>query len=435
MDRAAHPLLIVVVGAATALGTCTADAETLADAWKLALARDRTLAAASSDVEGARAAERAARGARWPSLDATAGYTRLNASPILDVVTPSLTFRSGPIFKDDQFVSGSVQMRLPLYAGGQISAGIDAAHHVAVKASEDEQSAVSVLKLDVAEAYVGVLRARRALQAASSSVASLAAHASDVQQMVERELVTKSDLLAARVALANAEQTKVRTANSAEIAQATYNRRLGETLERAAELDQRISADGSLSAMPVDSLIQRALESRSELKAQAARADALASQSRTESGKVLPQLALIGGYTHFDNQILDRQNFATVGVGVTWSLFDGGQARNHAASLRRAARAAQSRMEDLRSTIELQVRQAWLDVKEAQARVRASGDAVSQAEENLRTSRELYGAGLVTNTQVLDAVTLQVNAVNNRDNAALDESLSLLRLEYSVGAL
>ncbi|HEV2286873.1 MAG TPA: TolC family protein, partial [Steroidobacteraceae bacterium] len=118
-------LTVLTVGAAPRHG---AAAESLADAWRLALTRDPALAAATSDVDGARAGEQAARGARWPSLDATAGYTRLNASPALDVATPGLLFRSGPIFRDDQFVSGSLQLKLPLYSGGQISAGIDAAH-------------------------------------------------------------------------------------------------------------------------------------------------------------------------------------------------------------------------------------------------------------------------------------------------------------------
>ena len=434
--RCALRWLIVALAVATGGAWCTAGAETLTEAWQLALARDKALAAAESDVQGAQAAERAARGARWPSLDANATYARLNASPTLDVTTPEgATLRSGPIFKGDQIVSGSVQMKLPLYAGGQISAGIDAAQRNLVGVSAEEQSARSLLKLDVAEAYVGVLRARRALQAASASVESLAAHAADVQHMVERELVPKSDLLAARVALANAEQDKVRTANSVEIAQAAYNRRLGEPLERSPQLDEQIPADVLLKAIPVDALIGRALTSRNEIPAQAARADALASQARVESGKVLPQLALIGGYTHFDNQILDRQDFSAIGVGFTWNLFDGGQARNRAAALRNASRAAENRLEDLRSRIELQVRQAWLDVQAAQARAKATGEAVAQAEENLRSSRELYGAGLATNTQVLNAVTLQVDAINNRDNAALDESLSLLRLEYAVGAL
>lgn len=435
MSPPARSLPITLLAVAAVAAWPPAGAETLQDAWRLALSHDKALAAAGHDVEGARAAEQAAHGARWPSLDATGGYTRLNASPALDVVTPGFVFRSGPIFKDDQFVSGSVQLKLPLYSGGQISAGIDAARHALVGASENEESTTSALKLEVAEAYVGVLRARRTLEAAHSSVESLTAHASDVQHMVERDLVARADLLAARVALANAEQVRVRAANTGEFAQATYNRRLGEPLGRSAELDQRIPADTSLAAVPVETLVQRALASRSELKALAARADALASQSHAETGKALPQVALIGGYTHFDNQILDRQDFSTVGVAFTWNLFDGGQARQRAAALRSAGHAAQERLEDLRSSIELQVRQAWLDVHEAQARVRASGEAVAQAEENLRSSRELYGAGLATNTQVLDAVSLEVNAVSNRDNATLDESLALLRLSYAAGAL
>ncbi len=410
-------------------------AETLADAWQLALARDNTLAAASADADSAKAAERAAHGARWPSLDASGGYTRLNKSPTLDVATPGFVFQSGPIFKGDEFVSGNVQMRLPLYAGGQISAGIDAAHQAAVGALENEQSTVSTLKLDVAESYVGVLRARRALEAASSTVESLAAHAGDVEHLVGRELVPRSDLLAARVALADAEQARVRAANSVEIAQAAYNRRLGEPLERTPQLEDRVPTDARLSTTELAALVKRAFESRSELKALAAQAAALDSQSKVESGKRLPQLALTGGYTHFENSILDRQDFSMVGVGVTWNLFDGGQARNRAAALRNSSRAAQSRLEDLRSRVELQVRQTWLEVQEAQARIKASSEAVAQAEENLRSSRELYSADLATNTQVLDAVALRIRAINNRDNALLDESLALVRLEYAVGAL
>jgi outer membrane protein TolC len=214
-----------------------------------------------------------------------------------------------------------------------------------------------------------------------------------------------------------------------------YNRRLGEPLGREPELEQRIAADAFLPVTALETLVQRALGSRSELKALSARAETLVSQAHAEAGKALPQLALVGGYTHLDNQILDRQDFSTVGVGFTWNLFDGGQARHRAAALQSASRAAQSRLEDLRSRVELEVRQAWLDVHEARARLESSGEAVSQAQENLRSSRELYSVGLSTNTQVLDAIALQTAALINRDNAELDESLALLRLSYAVGAL
>jgi outer membrane protein TolC len=283
---------------------------------------------------------------------------------------------------------------------------------------------------------VEVLRARRALRAAESSVASLTAHASDVGQMVERELVPTSDLLAARVALANAEQARVRADNAVQIAYAAYNRRIGEPLARAPDLDERLQGDPSVAATPaLETLIERALASRSELKGLAAQADALEFQSRVERGALRPQLALTGQYTYLENEFLDRQDFSVVGVGVKWSLFDGGQARHRAASLRSASRAARHRFTDLSSLIELEVRTAWLDVQAAQARVSASREAVAQAVENLRMSRELYAADLGTNTQVLDAVVLQITATNNHDDAVLDESLALVRLAHAVGAL
>lgn len=423
-------LFLAVAGTVSAVR-----AETLQDAWREALAHNQSLAAAGSEVDAARAAEQAARGARWPSVAANAAYTRLNASPTLDVATQALTLQSGPIFRDNQYVAGSVQLRLPLYAGGQITAGIDASRAAVTAASESEGATTAALKLEVAEAYVELLRARRVLQAAAATVDSLAAHVADVQRRVQDESVAASDLLAARVALANAEDGHVHAASAVQIAQAAYDRLLGEPLERVPDLDDHVPADPAIASMPVETLVARALATRAEIKSAAAQADTLQSQSRVELGKLRPQLALAGGYTHLDNEILDRENFATVGVGVTWSLFDGGQARNRAAALESAERAERSRIDDLRSQIALQVQQSWLGVRDAEARLKASSEAVAQAEENLRDSRQLYDAGLATNTQVLDAITLRTGAVSNHDNAALDASLSLLRLAYAVGML
>jgi outer membrane protein len=181
--------------------------------------------------------------------------------------------------------------------------------------------------------------------------------------------------------------------------------------------------------------VRQALSSRSELAGLAAQSNALAAQARAVTASRLPQVALTGGYTHFDNQILDRQNFSMIGVGLTWSLFDGGVARNQADSLRSESRSSARRLDDLRSQIELQVRRDWLALRAAQSRITASRQATAQAAENLRISRELYAVGLASNTQVLDAVTLEVQATNNHDNAVLDQALAALELAYAVGAL
>lgn len=426
------------VRALTALVTLTAwmsvSAESLPDAWQMGLARNMELAAVAAETESARADERAARAERWPSLTANAGYTRFDTAPQLDIAAGGLALQA-PIFPDETYASGSVQLKVPLYTGGRISAQIGAAHQAALGADVSEAAARSSLRLGIAKAYVDVLRSQRLLEAAESSVASLTAHASDVKLMVERELVTRSDLLAAQVAMANAEQLRVQTSNNVALAYAAYNRMLGESIDRTPALDVALPVERQLSERALEELTGEAMQSRSELAALAARAEALSLQSDAQRALLLPQLALSGGYNYFENEILDRQGFGSVGIGVSWNVFDGGVVKNRAAALERAGRAARHRLDDLRAQVQLEVRQAWLDVRAAQARIVASREAKSQAEENLRMTRELYGGGLGTNTQVLDAVSLQIAAANNHDNAVLDEALALLALQRAVGKL
>ncbi|AMN46043.1 hypothetical protein ACG33_02740 [Steroidobacter denitrificans] len=414
--------------------SASAAVETLEYAWQLAARNDHGLAAMLAEVESARSTEQAARAARWPSLTAGAGVTRFDAAPEFRFGALG-TILQAPIFPGDDYAAANLQLTLPLYTGGRISRGIAAAHQASLGAAEMERAARSTLRLDVAESYVGVLRARRLLHTAQSSVASLSAHASDVQRMFEHELVARNDLLAARVALANAEQQRVHAENGVEVAYATYNRRLGEPLDRVPELADTIMVDSTLAAESIEVLVERALKNRSEIGALAAQAEALALQSKSERGALLPQFAVTGNYTYFDNEILDRKDFTSIGIGVTWSLFDGGQIRNRSAALRSASSAARRRLDDLQTRISLEVRQAWLDVREARARIEAAREAAAQADENLRITRKLYRAELGTNTQVLDAVTLQVAARNNQDNALLDESMALLRLARAVGEL
>lgn len=424
------------VRALTALVTLTAcvpaSAESLPEAWQMGLARNMELAAVAAETESARANERAARAERWPSLTASAGYTRFDTAPQLDIAVSGLALQA-PIFPDETYASGSVQLKVPLYTGGRISAQIGAAHQAALSADVSEAAARSSLRLGIAKAYVDVLRSQRLLEAAESSVASLTAHASDVKLMVERELVTRSDLLAAQVAMSNAEQLRVQTSNNVALAYAAYNRMLGESIDRTPTLDAALPVERQLGERTLEELTGEAVQSRSELAALSARAEALSLQSEAQRALLLPQFALSGGYDYFENEILDRQGFGTVGIGVSWNVFDGGVVRNRAAALERAGRAARHRLDDLRTQVQLEVRQAWLDVRAAQARIAASREAKSLAEENLRMTRELYGGGLGTNTQVLDAVALQIAAANNHDNALLDESLALLALQRAVG--
>ena len=433
-QRGSRLLLAAAALLAGAAISLRVQAETLEQAWRIAATRNQTLAAAAAEVQAARAGARAARDARWPSIEAQASYTHLGQAPELDVVTPSLAFRSGPIFKDNQYVSGTVQMRVPLYTGGAIRAGVAAARDGLRGATAEQHATAEDVRLEVAEAYVAVLRAQRQARVADLSVKSLAAHLRDVKAKFDRQMVAKSDLLAAEVALANARSSQVSAGNALEVSREEYNRLLGEPLERVPHLDPVLPSI-AVDRLPLAELVQRALETRGELHALAAHAGALAARARAADASRLPHLAAMGGYTHFDNQILNHQNFSSVGVGFTWKLFDGGAAANEADALRARSRAERRRLADLRSRIALEVRADWQALAAARARVNASRAATAQAAENLHVSRQLYGVGLASNTQVLQAVTLRTQAQEDYNNSRLDAALDGLRLAYAVGAL
>ena len=163
--------------------------------------------------------------------------------------------------------------------------------------------------------------------------------------------------------------------------------------------------------------------------------ESLEQSAKAERASALPQIALHAGYNHLDNQILDRENVSSVGVGIQWRLFDSGQVSARVAALRSRARAVGEQRQDLESRIRLEVEAASLNRDEAQSRVAASHSAVEQAEENLRAARELYGSGLGTNAQVLDSEALRTTALTNRDDAEFDLVLANYRLQRAIGEL
>jgi outer membrane protein len=419
---------------ASAGATAAASAESLADAWALALQQDRALAAARSHVEAAALDAQGARGQRWPTVTVSGGYTRVDDSPAFDFSWTGLPIQPPPLFDDDAFASGSAMVTVPLFAGGGISSSIAAAAAKSRGAEAQLLATTADVKLAVAEAYVGVLRARKAEEVARSSVRALEALARDTASLFERELVPKNELLTAQVALVDARQNALRAGHAAEIALAAYNRRLGAPLDRQVELDEDLGATTQLPAS-LEALTAEALARRAELAAMDAQAEAYAQMAKTERSRVLPRIVLSGGYQYLENQFLDDDTIGMAGVGVTWSLFDGGQARKRAAALDRTRRATEHQRAEAESLLELQVREAWLGLREALQRIDVTAGAAEQADESLRIAQERYAAGLGTQTQLLEAETLRATARRNQADAHLDAQLARLRLARAAGML
>ena len=153
---------------------------------------------------------------------------------------------------------------VPLYSGGRLKHNVEAAAAQLGAQRAEEFRTVLDLKLTVAEAYVGVLRAEKDLAVSESNVARLSAFLQDVQNRKSEGLATLNDKLSAEVSLANARQDQIRVQKNLSAAWARYNRYLGRPLTATTRL-----ADVSVpeASGDIDDLTSMTLRSKPECAA------------------------------------------------------------------------------------------------------------------------------------------------------------------------
>lgn len=407
--------------------------ETLSQAWEAAMAADRRLKSAELAAEAADFGVASARGAHWPSVSLSAGYTRLDEPPATRVDLPPLLSATMPLGQES-FHTRRLEVTLPLFTSGRIAYGVAAAEANSRAARSDSSRVAQDLRLDVAEHYVNILRARRGRELALRHVDSLQSHTADAANLQSQGLVARNDLLAAQVALADARQRLIRADNALALASAAYNRQLGRRLAEPVEIAE-LSAEAEPAAADFDALVERALGQRPELEAIAAQAEALDNQAKSVRGQALPQVALIGARRYEENRYMVHDNVTSVTLGVQWSLFDGGVVRGQARALESRAESARAILDDARSQVALEIRKAWLDRDEAVQRLAVTAAALEQADENLRVARDRYRNGVGTQTEVLDAETQRTGAESNHVGAVYDRALAGLRLRRAAGEL
>jgi outer membrane protein TolC len=406
-------------------------AETLEDAWKIAVSVDRKLKASHRNVQSRQFSLSAAKASRLPSLAIESGYTILNNEPAAKLDDPPAAITRIPTAEDKSFFYKTT-VTLPLFTGGRISRGIDAASSGLNSVKQDEIKTEQDVKLQVAEAYVEVLRARRIVASAENNVTSLTSHAKDVGNFYEQGIVTRNDLLSSQVSLADARQRLTQALNNLDLARASYNRLLGRPLDHEVRIDDLIAEKVKTD---ITELTSQALTRRPELISLSEQTHALRHQAAGVRASAMPQLELSGGYNYQQNKFQVHEDIWSATMGLRWELFDGGISRHSAAALLQKADALSEIRADTASVIALQVRQACLDIEESSKRIEVTREAVTQSEENLRVVKDRYREGVGTNTEVLDAETLRTKSRSNHDNAVYDAVMATIRLRYAVGDL
>jgi outer membrane protein TolC len=362
------------------------------------------------------------------------GWSKLAHSPMLDMQTPAGRLVSPLIFKDDVLKSADATISLPLYTSGLLSSRIAAERAGESAAVANARRAEADVGLTVAVAYLDVLRARGAAAVAHDKVAALAAHHQLVQRLYDHEGVPKTDLLGAEVQLENARSDALQADNVVLASGEAYNDLLGQPLDRKLDLSEPTETT-PIGRGEVHVLTDEAWSRRSELQALAAEGDAFRASARAERADGLPHVALRAGWQHLETQILDRNDVASIGIGVQWKLFDSGQTAARVAAMNTKARSADRELAELRVAIQREVAAAVRGLEEARLRLEAGQKAAVSGAENLHLATRMYETGLTTNAVVLETTAAAADARLREVNARYDLTLADYRLRHALGRL
>jgi outer membrane protein len=443
-------LLFTIFLGAAGLGLLRAQAQpvapdglTLADAVQSALKNHPAVQAADAYSEAVKHGIAIAQSGRFPRLDFSESVTRGN--------NPVYVF--GSLLTQGQFAAPNFALSylnfpppinnfrtqftaaMPVWDAGQTSRRVRDARLESEGAAKAGERTRQEIIFNVIQAYLNGLLAREGRRVAEASVEMTKADLARAQAREEQGLAVPSDLLSAKVQLAQAQEELLQAKNAVALADASLNVAMGVPEDSPVALQSQL-AEVLFEVGTLEERQQRALAARPDYQQAQIGEERATNGQRMARAEFLPTLSIFGSWEQDNQTFLTRGNDNWMaGAALNFNIFDGGARRAQLKESSARRRQAEAMRNQLASAVRLQVRQAYLNLTTARDRVEVSRESAAQAEESLRITQNRYEAGLATITDLLRTETARTAAQKNFLNAVFDYRLSFAALELATGEL
>ena len=432
--------IAVLFGATSALAQAPLSLE---DAVRVALHNHPSIKAGREQYEAAQSRVGEARSGYYPALSYSESFQRSN-NPIY-VFGSLLTqhqftqsnFLLGPLNQPNalnNFQSRLTADQVIFDAGGR-NAQVRSAEFGAQIRAEDERRVRMELLAKVAAAYFGAVLVREQREVAREAVRSAEADVQRAQTVRTAGISTDADVLSVQVHLAAMLAREIRARYALDTSLATLNDAIGLPLDTKHELSTPLT-EANLSGIALEEYDKQAVEERPESRKSQLAIRQAGEESRQAHAALFPKLSVQGAF-EADRQEFIRKGGANwyVSATLSWNLFDGFRTRsreNEAAHLANAASAERKRAE---SEVRLEVRRAYAEWKAANERIAAAEATVAMAKESLRITKNRYGGGLNTVTDLLRNETTTLDAQTRYLESIYDQRVAAAALELAAGTL
>ncbi len=403
---------------------------TLEEAIRIALRNNRSFQIAERTLQKARERVAEARGAGNPQLQTNTTYTRY------DQVN---TARFGA----QQVRLGSIESRIvvatltqPIDISGLIRKGVHAASLGYELSQLEYERARNDLILQVINAYQNVARADAFVRVAEEALKNAQERLRITRTQVDTGVASRFDLLRAETQVAQSEQALLNARNQAELARAALNNILGRDLNAPVQV---VMPDNlpRVELPALETLIQQAYQQRPEVRAAERNRELAQVNIDLARRGNLPTLALNGQWNFNLTPTLfnpRRQVFTATAV-LSFPVFDGGITRARVAQAREDWQIAEISLQQVKEGVALEVRTAYLNLKDALQRLEVARKGLEQATEALRLARIRYEAGVSPQLEISDAELAYTQAQTNLVNAQFDYLNAYAALQRAIGTI
>jgi TolC family type I secretion outer membrane protein len=415
---------------------------TLEEAIKKGLANNPRIRAAQSQVDASVARVSQARSGFFPQVDVSESFNR-TTNPMwafgtkLNQEIISLADFDPSRLNDPEAIDNfttTLSVTLPVYDRGQIRSGLTQARlgHKAISRLEDRIRQQVIV--DVVVSYMGVLLAQEELKVVNETLKTARAHYNMVRSRFRSGLVVKSDLLRAKVRIAELEQERLQAQSQVAVARAALNAAMGVEIDRCfaltTPLEGRTGEPGSL-----ETWISTSLENRPDLS-QIQFQEMMAEEEVKKAKAVhLPGVYLSGSYEINSEDFGETANNYTLGAVMRLNLFSGFGLQSKVHEAVANLRQTQALVRQLELGIRVETRQAFFMAESAYQRIGVAQAAVAEADEGLRIVRNRYESGLFTIVNLLDAEVALQQTRTNHLRSLHDFKVAMARLKLAAGTI
>lgn len=398
---------------------------TLVELTDLALRRNAKTRLAWAAIRSSEAGVELARAGYWPQLDATVSAQR----------NRSLNFSGLPSDIQSRY-GASVSLSYLLWDFGTRSGQLGQAKYALASATLSQDQTVQDVILQVEQAYYLVLGLQSVMDANGQSLKDAATNLAATQDRKKTGLATLGDVYKADAALAGARLALQQSEGQLAVARgqlATALNASPDTLLPIVAWEKDVAP--ALPPQSVASLLAEARTARPELLAAKAREQVAAASLQATRGRGLPSLNLNANSGH--TEVVDvrgsSQFSALVSLNVPLFAGFGDRAAVHQAQAQLDT--ARASTDDLRSQVELEVWQAYQNLRTSIVTLDSSAAQLKSAQLAADVSSARYKNGLDTILDVLSAQTTLANARVQQVQARLDWAAARAALGHAVGGL